>query len=149
MPEHMDMNGEAELTRFTCSLDHAGDAHAIKRLAALIDKNEARFQAGSFLIFLQSFETNDFITFQIMRAVHATLEAPDDDCGLTEIDISPAKITRLTDAQSVTINHEPDQPIPLPMAIFIESAQQLGNLAFSQMLARPVSRVCRSPSGNW
>jgi hypothetical protein len=45
MPDHVDVNRKRQLGGLTGSLDHARNAHAAERLAALVDEHPSRLDA--------------------------------------------------------------------------------------------------------
>ena len=57
-----------------------------------------------------------------------------------EIDIVPPQITSLADAQTVAVDDEADEPIPLAMTIALEHGEELLNLRLRQVLAHPILR---------
>jgi hypothetical protein len=64
------MDGEGECGTFASSLNHPTNAHTAERLTSFIDEYIGRLRL---LLALQSLETSQFITFQIVDAVVAAL----------------------------------------------------------------------------
>ena len=95
MPQHVDMHRERQPSGLASPFDHASNAHAAERLAALIDEDVGRLDPVSLLLPLQELETVHLIPLQVMDAIGAALEPADDDGALRQVDVIPAQIASL------------------------------------------------------
>jgi hypothetical protein len=135
----VDMHRERQPSGFFSPLNHASDAHAAEGLATLIDKDVGPL--FSLLLPLQQLETVDLIPLQVMDAISAALEPADDDGALPQVDVIPAQIASLRDPQTMAIDNQPDQPIPVTVPVAPEGGQQLLYLGLGQVLPDPVDIV--------
>ena len=116
-----------------------------EQLAALIDEDAGPLDPVSLLLALQLLETVDLIPLQVMDAVGAALEPTDDDGPLRRVDVIPAQVTSLGDAQTVPVDNQSDQPIPVTVPIALERRQQLVNLGLDKVIPDPAGIVPRRP----
>ena len=91
------------------ALDHPGNAHAVERLATLIDEHVRRSAAA--LLALQRLEAGKLIAFEVVHAIVRAFEPADLHGALGEVEVIPSQIASLADAQPVAIDQQPDQPV--------------------------------------
>ena len=106
-----------------CPLNHASDAHAAERLATLIDEYVRPFPPFTLVLPLEELETIDLIPLQVMDAISAALKPADDDGALPQVDVIPAQIASLRDPQTVAVDDQPDQSIPVTVPVDLEGSQ--------------------------
>jgi hypothetical protein len=92
MPQHVNMDREADLGSLTTSLNHSGYAGPVKWCSPFANEDECRFWL---LLLQQSLEPRQFIAFKIMGAVVRTLKPSDLDGAFRKVDIIPAEIAKL------------------------------------------------------
>jgi hypothetical protein len=137
----LDVDRERQPSGLASPLDHASDAHAAEGLATLIDEDVGRFDPFSLLLPTQELKTIDLIPLQVMDTIRTALQPSDNNRSLPQVDVVPAEVTSLRDPQAVPVNHQPDQPIPMTMAVALEGGQQFVHLGLGQVLPDPVSIV--------
>src|SRR5262249_41223698 len=81
------------------------------------------------------------IPLQVVRAVPRSLQSPDAYSAGGEVDIIPPQITSLANPKAVAIDHQPNQPIPMAMAISLEGTEELLDLCLCEVLPHSVFRV--------
>ena len=62
---------------------------------------------------------------QVMDAIGAPLEPADDDGALRQVDVIPAQVTSLGDAQTVAVDEQSDEPIPVTVPVALDGGQRL------------------------
>ena len=117
MPQHVDMHRERQPGSLASPLDHASNAHAAEGLTALIDEDVGPLGPVFLLLPPQELETVHLIPLKVMDAISAALEPANDDGAFRQIDVIPAQIACLRDPQPVTVDDQPDQPIPMTMPV--------------------------------
>jgi hypothetical protein len=55
-----------------------------------------------------------------MDAISAALKPADDDGALPQVDVIPAQIAGLSDPQTMAVDNQSDQPIPVTVPIAVE-----------------------------
>ena len=120
MPQHVDVHGERHPSSLASPFNHACDAHPAERLAALIDEYVSPLDPVSLLLPLQELETVHLISLQVMDAIGAALEPAHDDGAFRQVDVIPAQIAGLRDPQTVSVDDQSDQPIPVTVPIALE-----------------------------
>ena len=123
--EHVDVDREWQPSSLASPFYHPSDAHAAEGLAALIDEDVGRFDPFSLLLPAQELKTIDLIPLQLIGTIRSALEAADNHGALRQVDIVPAEVTRLRDPQAVPVDYQPNQPIPVTMAVALKRRQQL------------------------
>jgi hypothetical protein len=76
-----------------------------------------------------------------MNAISAALEPAHDNGALPQVDVIPAQIASLRDPQTMAVDDQPDQPIPVTVPVALEGGQQLVHLGLGQVLPDPVGIV--------
>ena len=117
---NVDMDREWQPSGFSSPLNHASDAHAAERLATLIDEYVRPFPPFTLLLPLEELEAVDLIPLQVMDAISTALEPADGDGALPQVDVIPAQIASLRDPQTMAIDDQPDQPIPVTVPVALE-----------------------------
>jgi hypothetical protein len=87
--QHVDVHRERQFRRNTSAFDHPSDAHTPERLTSLIDEHIRGFGR---LLALQALEVGQLVALQIMCAVVAILEAPDDDRPPCNVDVVSTQV---------------------------------------------------------
>ena len=141
MPQHVDMHRERQSSGLASPFNHACDAHAGEGLAALIDEDIGRLDPVSLLLPPQELETVHLVPLQVVDAISAALEPANDDGPLRQVDVIPAQIASLGDPQTVAVDDQSDQPIPVTVPVALERGQQLVHLGLGQVLPDPVGIV--------
>ena len=141
MPQHVDVYRERQPSNLASPFNHASNAHTTEGLTALIDEHVSPLGPVSLSLPLQELETVHLIALQVMDAVRAALEPARDNGALWEVDVIPAQITGLRDAQTVAVDNQSHQPIPVTVPVTLEGGQQPVHLGLGQMLPDPVGIV--------
>jgi hypothetical protein len=76
-----------------------------------------------------------------MDAIRAALEPADDDGPLGQVDVIPAQIAGFGNPQTVAVDNQPDEPIPMTVPVALEGDQQPFDLGLGQVLPDPVGIV--------
>src|SRR5262245_19715211 len=137
----MDVDRKRQLGGLAGSLDHPADTFPPERLTTLVDEDVSAFDAIFLLLPLQEPQPVDLVPLQIVRAVVGALEAAHNDGALGQVEVIPPQVASLGHAQTVPVDHEADQPVPMAMPVALESGQELGHLVLGEMLVDPVGRV--------
>ena len=145
MPQHVDMHRERQSNGLASPVNHASDAYTTERLVALIDEHVSPLDPVSLLLPPQELEPVPLIALQVMDTIGAALEPAHDDGPLRQVDVIPAQITSLRDTQTVAVDDQCDQPIPMTMPVALKGGQQLVHLGLGQMLPDPVGIVSTAP----
>src|ERR1700733_15071768 len=138
MSEHVNVNREGQVGSFARPLDHPSNSHASEGLVSLVQEDVTSFRA---LTRLQTLQRDDLISLKIMRAVIATLHTADNDRASAKVDVIPAQITGFANPEPMTIDHQPDEPIPVSMPVPLEGREQFGHLILGEVLANPIGLV--------
>jgi hypothetical protein len=85
------------------------------------------------------------VALEIVTAVGAALEAPDDHRASAKVDIVPTKIAGLRHPQTMPVDQEADQPVAVAMRIALERRQEFVDFGLGQVLANPVIDIRLSP----
>jgi hypothetical protein len=80
-----------------------------------------------------------------MNARRAVLGAADIDGRGVQVNLLPAKVNQLADAQRMPEGHQDQQPIAARIAALASSGHQLVDLGFRQIFALPVSAFLARP----
>ena len=120
------------------SLDHLVDGEAAEGIAALAGEDVAALRL---LLTLQPLQAIGFVALQVVDAVDAALQSPDLDGASTPVDIIPAQINQLTDAEAMQVRHQRDHVIPLAMAIALERSEQALEFLWEQMFPLAIGGV--------
>ena len=147
MPQHVDMHRERQSSGLASPFNHPSNAHAAEGLATLIAEYVGPLDAVSLLLPVQKLETVHLVPLQVVDAVSAALEPANDDGPLRQVDVIPTEIASLRHAQTVAIDDQSDQPIPVIMPVVLEGGQQLVHFCFGQVLANPIDVVRQSATG--
>jgi hypothetical protein len=119
--QHVDMHRERQPS--ASPLNHASDAHPAEGLATLIDEYVGALDPISLLLPSEELETVDLIALEVMNAISAALKPADDDGALPQVDVIPAQIASLRDPQTMAIDDQSDQPIPVTVPVVLEGSQ--------------------------
>src|SRR5262245_47735743 len=98
MAQHVDVHREVEASSLASTFDHPADPHAAEGLAPFVDEHIAGL---GFLLPLQSLQASEFIALQVMAAVDRSLEPAHPDRALGQVEIVPAQIAGLADAEAM------------------------------------------------
>ena len=105
-------------------------AKRLKGVAAFADEN---VPALGLLLALQPLQAIGFVALQVVDAIDAALQPPDLDGASAPVDVIPAKIDQLADAEAMQVHHQGDHVIPLAMTIALERSEQAIQLLREQM----------------
>jgi hypothetical protein len=78
MPQHVHMYRERQPSGLARPLNHACNAHPAEGMAPFIDEGVGAPDPVSLLLPVQELETIHLIALQVMNAIRAALEPPDD-----------------------------------------------------------------------
>jgi hypothetical protein len=135
------MHREWQPSSLPCPLDHAADAHAAERRAALVDEDVSSLNALGCIGAPEVAQRLVLVALEIETAVGAALEAPDDHRASAKVDIVPS----LRHPQTMPVDQEADQPVAVAMPIALERRQEFVDFGLGQVLANPVIDIRLSP----
>ena len=110
------MDRERQISGLPRSLNHASDAHAPERLAALVHEDVGAPDARSLLLAPYELEAVNLVPFQVVRAVGAAFEPTNNDGALGQVEVIPPQIAGFRNAQPMPIDQEANQPIAVTVA---------------------------------
>jgi hypothetical protein len=128
------MDRERQSGGLASPFDHASNAHPAEGLTALIDEDIGAIRSISLLLPVKQLKTVHLVPLKVMNAIRAALEPADDDRAFRQVDVIPTEIASLWHAQTMPVNHQTDQPVPMAVSVALEGGQQLVRFGFGQVL---------------
>src|SRR5262245_57518173 len=105
----MNVDWERQASCLSGPLDHTSYAHPTEWLSSLVDEEICRCDFAGRILTLQSLKASNLITFEIVSGIVAALDASHQDGALRQIDVIPAQIAGLTDAETMSVDQKPNQ----------------------------------------
>src|SRR5262245_38201961 len=136
--QHVDVSRKRKFSGFTRPLDHASNPHAAKWLPALIHEHIGR---PWLLLALEALQPCQFVALQIVSTIGAALQPADGNGALRQVKIIPAHVTSLAHPETVAVDQEPDQPVPMTVAVCFQGSKQLCHLRLCEVLADAIGSI--------